>query len=215
METCKSDEAAINAVEEQQIRAELAALAAPRAAAHKRPVRHLSVTPVTHTGHSSTDPGYTNLDITTSPYAHVVVKLSRYGHSAEHFEWGSHSTEVAEVIRWSCKSPGGTYRYVITAKSNVGPTLTRRGHFAPVSVTTCHQYEQREAEARARHEREVIAGYEQEVREERERLETYEANCRAEGGTPITLTVEEVLNGTVVPQAADYYQCRTSPTVVI
>ncbi len=190
VETCKSDEATIDAVEEQQIRAQEAALAAKRAAAHKRPVRHLSVKAVAHTGHSSTDPGYTNLDITTSPYVYVVVKLSRYGHSAEHFEWGPHATEVAEVIRWSCKSPGGTYRYAITARTNVGPTLTRRGRFTPVSVATCHQYEQRETEARARHEQEVLAGYEQEVREERERLETYEANCRAEGGTPVTLTVE-------------------------
>jgi hypothetical protein len=189
VEACKSDEAAMVAVEEQQIRAEEAALAAQRAAAHKRPVRHLSVKPVTHTGHSSTDPGYTDLDITTSPYAHVVVKLSRYGHSTEHFEWGSHSTEVAEVIRWSCKSPGGTYRYVITARSNVGPTLTRHGHFAPVSVTTCHQYEQKEAEARASHEREAIAGYEQEVREERERRERYETNCRKLGGEPVELQV--------------------------
>ncbi len=190
VETCKSDEAAIDAAEDQQIRAQEAALAAKRAAAHKRPVRHLSVKAVAHSGHSSTDPGYTDLDITTSPYVYVVVKLSRYGHSTEHFEWGPHATEVAEVIRWSCKSPGGTYRYAVTARSNVGPTLTRRGHFTPVSVASCHQYEQREAEARARHEREVLAGYEQEVREERERLQAYESNCRAEGGTPVTLTVE-------------------------
>jgi hypothetical protein len=190
VETCESDEAAIDAAEEQQIRAQEAALAAKRAAAHKRPVRHLSVTAVAHTGHSSTDPGYTDLDITTSPYVYVVVKLSRYGHSNERFEWGPNATEVAEVIRWSCKSPGGTYRYVITARSGVGPTLARRGHFTPVSAASCHQYEQREADARARHDREVLAGYEQEVREERERLETYEANCRAEGGTPVTLTVE-------------------------
>jgi hypothetical protein len=167
-----------------------AQIAAAKRRAHETPVKHLSVNAADHSGHSSTDPGYTNLDITTSPYAHVVVKLSRYGHSTEHFEWGTHTTEVAEVIRWSCKSPGGTYRYVVTAKSDVGSTLTRRGDFTPVSVATCHRYEQREAEARTRHEREVLAGYEQEIREERERLHTYEANCRAEGGTPITLIVE-------------------------
>ena len=179
--------AAKEAAEEAKYAAEVAGA---KARAHKTPVKHLSVKAAAHAGHSSSDPGYTNLDITTSPYAHVVVKLSRYGHSTEHFEWGSHSTEVAEIIRWSCRSPGGTYRYVITAKSNVGSTLTQRGDFTPVSVAACHQYEQREAEAHARHEREVLAGYEQEIREERERLQTYEANCRAEGGTPVTLTVE-------------------------
>jgi hypothetical protein len=180
-------EAAKRAAEAAKYAAEIAAA---KTRARKAPVKRLSVKAAAHSGHSSTDPGYTNLDITTSPYAHVVVKLSRYGHSTEHFEWGSHSTEVAEVIRWTCKSPGGTYRYVVTAKSNVGPTLTRRGHFEPVSITSCHQYEQREAEAHARHEREVIAGYEQEAREERERRERYETNCRKLGGEPVTLEVE-------------------------
>lgn len=176
-------------------------VAAAKAQAHKTPVKHLSVQPVSHSRRSSTDPGYTNLDVTTTPYAYVVVKLSRYGHSTEHFEWGGNSTEVAEVIRWSCKSPGGTYRYVVTAKSDVGPTLTRRGRFAPVSAVRCHALKEEEAKAREHRERE--AGEERErseheakeeqsriEREERERLEEYEFNCRAEGGTPIWLFVE-------------------------
>ena len=178
--------AAKEAAEEAKYAAEVAAA---KARAHKTPVKHLSVKAAAHSGHSSTDPGYTNLDITTSPYAHVVVKLSRYGHSTEHFEWGSHSTEVAEVIRWSCKSPGGTYRYVVTAKSNVGKTLTIQGHFSPVSIGRCHEYETQEAQARERREHEVIAGYEQEAREERERRERYESNCRKLGGEPVSLNV--------------------------
>lgn len=191
-------EAAREAAEAAEHAAELVAA---EAKAHKTPVKRLSVKPVAYARHSNTDPGYTNLDVTTTPYAYVVVKLSRYGHSTERFEWGGSSTEVAEVIRWSCKSPGGTYRYVVTAKSDVGPTLTRRGHFAPVSAARCHALKKQEAEAREHRERE--AGEERErseheakeeqshiEREERERLEEYEFNCRAESGTPIWLFVE-------------------------
>ncbi len=93
------------------------------------------------------------------------------------------------VIPWSCKSPGGTYHYTITAHSNVGKTLTKSGHFSPVGVERCREYEAKETEAREHHEREVIAGYEQEAREERERRERYENNCRKLGGEPVVLEV--------------------------
>lgn len=166
-----------------------AEVAAAKAAAHRRPVKHLLVSAVAHTGHSRNDPGYTNLDLNTSPYAHITIKLSRYGHITQHLEWGESSKAVAMVIPWSCNSPGSTYSYTVTAKSNVGKALTRRGHFNPVSVGRCHEYEAKEAEARARHEREVIAGYEQEAREERERRERYETNCRKLGGQPVELEV--------------------------
>jgi hypothetical protein len=167
-----------------------AELAAAKTQAHKTPVKHLSVEAVSHSRHSSADPGYTDLDITTSPYAYVVVKLSRYGHTTEHLEWGGRSSEVAEIVRWSCKSPGGTYRYVVTARSNVGRTLIRRGHFAPVSVARCHALKRQEAEARERSEHEAAEERSSVEREERERLDRNEANCRAEGGTPRTLYVE-------------------------
>ena len=178
--------AAKEAAEEAKYAAEVAAA---KARAHKTPVKHLSVKAAAHAGHSSSDPGYTNLDLNTAPYAHITIKLSRYGHITEHLEWGESSKAVAMVIPWSCNSPGGTYNYTITAKSNVGKALTRRGHFSPVSVRRCHEYEAKEAEAHARHEHEVIAGYEQEAREERERRERYETNCRKLGGEPVELQV--------------------------
>ena len=180
-------EATARAAAEARAEAELAAA---KARAHKTPVKHLSVKPVAHSRHSSADPGFTKLDITTSPYTFVTVKLSRYGHSTERFEWGSHSTEVAEVVRWSCRSPGGTYRYVVTAKSDVGRALIRRGRFVPVSVARCRALKKQEAEAKERSEREAAEEQRGAEREERERLATAEANCRAEGGTPITLYVE-------------------------
>jgi hypothetical protein len=166
-----------------------AEVAAAKARAHKKPVTHLSVSAVAHARHSRNDPGYTNLSLNTSPYAHIVIKLSRYGHITQHLEWGGSAKAVAVVIPWSCNSPGGTYRYTITAKSNVGRVWIRRGAFSPVSVGRCHEYEAQEREAREQHEREVIAGYEREAREERERRERYETNCRKLGGEPVELNV--------------------------
>jgi hypothetical protein len=166
-----------------------AEIAAAKAAAHKRPVKHLTVRAVAHSGHSKNAPGYTNLDLNTSPYTHITIRLARYGHVTEHLEWGGSSMAVAMVIPWSCKSPGSTYSYTVTAKSNVGRAITRRGHFTPVSVSRCHEYEAQEREAQERHEHEVIAGYEREAREERERRERYESNCRKLGGEPVELNV--------------------------
>lgn len=189
-ERAEQEAAAKKKYEEEAPAREAAAIAAAKAQAHKTPVTHLAVKTVPHSRRSSIDPGYTNIDITTSPYAYVVVKLWRYGHSTEHFEWGSHSTEVAEIIRWSCRSPSGIYHYVVEAKSGVGPTLTRKGHFVPVSAARCHALKHEEAEARKRSEREAAQERRRVEDEERERLEIYEANCRTEGGTPITLFVE-------------------------
>jgi len=207
VEACKADEAAIHATqeakEEQEIKAEEAVLASKRDAAHKRPVRHLSVKAVAHNGRTSSSPGYTNFDVTTAPYAYVTIHLSRYGHRTYSVEWGEHDTERALRINWSCKSPGGLYRYVVTAHTNVGHTLTRRGTFAPISVALCHEMEQREAEARARHEREVTEQYEHEAHQEaeqhQEEVRLYEKNCKALGGTPALVEY---------PGGEQYYRCR-------
>ncbi len=82
-----------------------AEVAAAKAAAHRRPVKHLSVNAAAHTGHSRNDPGYTNLDLNTSPYAHITIKLSRYGHITQHLEWGESSKAVAMVIPWRLQQP--------------------------------------------------------------------------------------------------------------
>lgn len=189
-ERAEQEAAAKKKYEEEAPARAAAAIAAARAQAHKTPVTQLAVKAVSHFRRSSVDPGYTAIDITTSPYAYVVVKLWRYGHNTEHFEWGAHPTEAAEVIRWSCRSPGGVYRYVVEAKSGVGPTLTRKGRFAPVSAARCHALKHEEAEARRRSDRRAAEERRRVEDEERERLEIYEANCRTEGGTPITLFVE-------------------------
>ena len=164
--------------------------AAKRSAYLRRPVQRLSVAAVRHSNGVSFNPGYTNLDITTSPYAYITVRLSRYGHETYHIGWGEHATGVAVVVPWSCKSPGGVYHYTVTAHTNVGRTLTRRGEFAPVSGERCHLLEREEAEAREDENRAATEKYEHELRAEQERIEHYEHNCRALGGTPVELEVK-------------------------
>jgi hypothetical protein len=166
-----------------------AEFAARRAAALSRPVRKLSVHAVSHNGGTSGDPGYANLDVATSPFAHVTVRLSRYGHATYHIEWGEHTAAVAVVIPWSCRSPSGTYRYVVTARTNVGHALVRKGRFSPVSVARCHLLERQEAEAREQENREAREKYEREVQAERQRVEHFEHNCRVLGGTPVVIEV--------------------------
>lgn len=180
-------EAAANAA--AQAKAE-AALAAEISRARSKPVTRLLARTVAHDGRSSQDPGYTELYVTTSHYAYVTVKLTRYGHSTEHFEWGDTSTEVAETIPWTCASPGGIYRYVISARTKVGATRTVRGAFAPVSASRCRSLKRQETEARERSEHEAAEERRRIEHEERARLERFEFNCRAEGGTPITLYTE-------------------------
>lgn len=163
---------------------------ARRAAALKRPVTRLSVQALGHSKGSSYSPGYTNLVVTTSPYAHVAIKLVRHGHSTYHIDWGRNARETAVVVPWSCGSPGGVYRYTVSARTNVGRALVRKGRFSPVSVRRCHFLKRREAEARARENREAREGYEREARAERERISHFEYNCRAIGGTPAHIVIE-------------------------
>jgi hypothetical protein len=107
---------------------------AARDAERQMPVKYLSVRSITHQGHSLDDPGYTDLEISTSQYAYVTVQLTRYGRETWHYEGGG-SLEIP----WTCSRPGAAYRYTVTARSNVGNTLARRGSFEPVTVRRCHE----------------------------------------------------------------------------
>ena len=160
-------------------------------AARAMAVKSLSVSVVTHYGHTTTAAGYATLYVTTSPYAYVTVRLSRFGHRTERFEWGRAATAPASVVKWTCSRPGGAYHYEVTARTNVGGTLIRRGRFSAISATRCHAIERLEAEARERSARTYDERVRREAREARERLEQFEGNCRALGGTPVTLNTGE------------------------
>jgi hypothetical protein len=169
-----------------------AAQAAKLKAARAKPVTRLAVSAVAHAGPSLAHPGYTTLEVTTSPYAFVTVTLARNGRTTLHREWGEQPSATAANVAWSCQHPGGAYRYTVTASTDVGRKLTRTGRFTPVSVARCRALERREKDAGKRQQaqaRERAAHeYEEEVarrgRAEREEREQQESVCRQEGGTP-------------------------------
>lgn len=164
---------------------------AARAAAHAQPVTTLRVhTAVdcanescTHPGRNLRNPGDTLLSIKTSPFAHVTITLKRHGRYVAHEEASSDGSTFL-YVNWTCKLPGGTYSYVITAQSDVGPALVRKGSFKPISAARCHALERAEQEARERSQHQ----YEAQVRREREteeaRINLFKENCRKENGTP-------------------------------
>jgi hypothetical protein len=154
-----------------------------------KPVHGLLVRVIAEPGKTSQNPGKTSITITTSPFARVTIKLHRYGHSTFRSD-ASPASLTSRVgytgveVPWTCKSPGGTYSYVITARTNVGQTLTRRGHFKPVSVTRCHALKRSEQEARERNQHQYEASVRRAAREEHERFARFESNCRKANGTP-------------------------------
>lgn len=180
-ERYEAEAPARKAAEEEAARAHIdAELSRERALAHKKPIKHLSVRPEARQSRSSQAPGETVLDITTDPFAYVTVKLTRYGHSTLHLEWLDF-TRGEDVIPWSCHSPGSEYKYVVTARSGVGPSLTRRGRFSPVSMSRCRTLKREEAEARERRERKYAEERQSEERKFDQEVEEKEDNCRKMG----------------------------------
>jgi len=184
-------EAKEKAIHEQEAR-EWAALEAVDLA---KPISKLSVKAIARPGHSSEHPGLSVLRITTDPFAYVTIKLHRYGHTTERLNMSpssmtdSSATTDAEY-GWTCKRPGGVYTYVVTARTNVGTTLTRKGRFTPVSAARCRVLKRYEHEARER----SAHAYSERIRHEREAEEALrregEFNCRQRGGTVVTLFIE-------------------------
>ncbi len=190
-----AQESAAKAAKERAEGELAAAIAAKLKAARGRPVTRLSVSAVAHDGPSLAHPGYTSLQVTTSPFAFVTVRLTHNGHRTTRREWGEQPSAVAAEVSWSCQHPGGTYLYTVTAWTGVGRKLSKTGRFAPVSATRCRELEkqeastgaQRRAQAKQREAREYEEELERRQRAEDEERERQESTCRAEGGTPTIL----------------------------
>jgi hypothetical protein len=198
--TREAQEAAATAAAEAAAKAAAAQAAAESRAeqaakvkqARAKPVARLTVAAVAHNGDTTARPGYTTINVTTSPYAFVDVELIRGKRRTTRIEWGEHPAAVAQEIPWSCRSPGGAYRYTVTARTDVGKKLTRSGSFAPVSAVRCHTLQRREGSVNEHRqetarERSAHAFEEEVVRRdalEREEQEREEDTCREEGGTP-------------------------------
>jgi hypothetical protein len=209
---CKAQRADETATEEAKLHSEYEAAVSR---ADTSPVTYLSVraTAEPEPKATSRNPGATELVVRATDFAHVTVTLTRYGHLAYRFVDGGTFENAQEVgqsyrasnpreylptveeyglpVGWSCRSPGGAYHYVVTARSNVGPTLTRRGTFKTISVARCHELKRHEQEARERNARRYNEEVAHRERVEREELRREEANCRTLNGTPVTVQTGE------------------------
>jgi hypothetical protein len=194
--SCEADEAALSAEIRAANARDGAEWSAQEAVDLLIPDTFLTARAYAEPGGSKQYPGKTTIDVHTDAFARVTVKLHRYGHSSERFDarpaekTARHGTVEVEVP-WTCERPGGTYSYVITARTNVGKTLTRKGRFQPVSVSRCHSWERAEREAEDRNRREYEARLRQEAAAERERENHYKSECRALDGIPTTVESSE------------------------
>jgi hypothetical protein len=184
----------IGAADEARLRAEEGEA---RTKALSEPIRNLSVTAVPHaaTCRQACDgafrrPGYTTLRITAVSFAYLTIQLVRYGHRTEHLELQREEPAWTLRIPWTCSRPGSTYHFTVSARSNVGKTLIRRGTFRPVTTARCRFLRHAVQVEREDNERQFREGQRQLEREERERLKQWEGNCRALGDTPAVLHIE-------------------------
>lgn len=135
--------------------------------------------------------GFTDLAIVAAPYANVTVRIARFGHRTEHYELGPGAV-INDKVRWSCERPGGVFRYTVSAHTNAGKTLVRKGSFRPLTTAAhCAKAKREREESEREFAAEVKLGEEERQREATQHRREWEANCRAENGTPRTLNTGE------------------------
>jgi hypothetical protein len=180
---CSAVEAALAAEREAKENAVIAA-------ARNRPLASLKVR-ARPTLEVPGDSGSTDLRIVAAPYANVTVKIARFGHRTERYELGEDAV-INDRVRWSCGHPGGVFRYTVSARTDAGKTLVRKGSFRPLTTVAHCAKVKREREAfDRRFAAEVKRGEEERQREAAQHRREWEANCRAENGTPRTLNTGE------------------------
>ncbi|MFA4928644.1 MAG: hypothetical protein WC558_09005 [Patulibacter sp.] len=139
-------------------------------------------------GRSTDRPGETRIDISVTRFSGVRVELRRAGRrSVRTFAVGN-QTRLSQVVTWSCRQPGGTYRVRIDAWDWHGARKSVAGSFRPVSVARCRtmrRNEQRAAAARQRDAaRRAAAQRRADAAAHRRRVARYQSNCRKLGGSP-------------------------------
>lgn len=132
------------------------------------PVTALRGVATAHHGNSYAHPGYTTLDVLSTPEAAYVTVSDPQMHV--HLQWLTAERESNAVrFAWSCRRPRQAFRELLTARASVGATITAEVTFhAQLSSRWCQAKRQREEAQRAaaKREREVV---EQRDREQGER----------------------------------------------
>lgn len=125
------------------------------------PLSTLGVTTRARLGRSSRAPGKTELLVKVTPYTPVRIELRRNGRRYVSRFAGDDRSTLRFSVPWSCRDPGGRFRYTVTARDATGKTLTRSGSFRPISAGYCRQ----------------LRAYEADVAR-------YKAECKRRGGRP-------------------------------
>lgn len=160
--------------------------------AHPVSVTTLHVAVVQRPGHTTISPGYTYLRITTNPLSYLTVTFKGGGSTIpQAYDWGELATGSIKFFGWSCAQPNGTYRYTVEAVGDTGNPMSVHGSFKGVSRRWCaatERREQAERNQRLRHRRQEER---RETEEQDQATQRFESNCRAEGGTPVTIMTSE------------------------
>ncbi len=159
------------------------------------PVSALRAVVSAHHGSSYKRPGYSAVKLVSTPEA--AYETFTEARTGVHLQWLTAERESNVVtVPWSCRHPRQAFHDTLTARGNVGATVTTEVTFhAPLSAQWCAAARGREeaqrAAAKRRHEAE---------RRETERRETTEreARQRSEHETASTCT-----NGTYVNSAGN------------
>lgn len=140
------------------------------------PVSTLRAVVVAHRGSSYQHPGYSSVKLVSTPEAaYLTVADARTG---AHKQWLTAERENNIVTApWTCRRPQQTFHYVLTARGNVGTTVTAQVTFhAQISARWCGAAKAREeakqAAAKRQHEVELEARQRQEEARERETAST-------------------------------------------
>jgi hypothetical protein len=160
------------------------------------PVQTLQAIVTAHHGRTYKHPGYTTIALVSTPDAAYMTATEPATHTK--LKWLTEETAGNTVTQpWECSHPNQRFVYTLTARANVGATVTTTTRFqAQLTARWCARAKNAERLAEARHakaeaEREQRVLREAKALEERERaervqpqreLEQWEANCRRAGG---------------------------------
>lgn len=160
--------------------------------AHPVSVTALHVAVIQRPGHTTISPGYTYLRITTNPLSYITATFKAKGQSIpETYDWGELATGTIKFFGWSCAQPSGTYHYTVEAVGDTGNPMSVHGSFKGVSRRWCAATERREQAERNQRLRHRIAQERREAEEQNRNTQRFESNCRAIGGTPVTVMTSE------------------------
>ncbi len=157
-------------------------------AAHPVSITTLHVAPIPRPGHTTISPGYTYLRISTNPLAYITVTFKAHGQTiSTAYDWGEAVTGTIKFVGWSCAQPNTTYHYAVEAVGDTGNPITVHGSFRGVSRRWCAATERREQAERNQRLRHRLEQERHEADEQNRRARRFESNCRAIGGTPVTI----------------------------